>query len=187
MFISLFCRAINHVLRTSPWALERLKPHGGALLAIEGVPVALRLVIQRDGYFSTAEIEGPADVTIILPVDIGARFLVDRENVFSAVRISGAADLAESLGFVFRNLKWDVEADAAEIVGDVAAHRLMRTSCELARGLRSGLQRSAENLREFILEESALVASSGELARYVAIVDELRDDISRLEKRIVRL
>ena len=47
-------RAVNHVLRGSPLALERLRPHAGRTVAIHVGPVALALTVQSTGEVAAA-------------------------------------------------------------------------------------------------------------------------------------
>ena len=187
MLNAVICGSINHLLKSSPWALARLCGFAGSVVAIEGAPFALRLKIQDAGYFSVAEPDELATVVIVLPADALARLLTDRSSLFSSIKISGAADLAETLGFVFRNLEWDAEADLAGLVGDIPARRMALAGQGLAAGLRSSAERGLENLREYFVDEQQVVAADEELVAFAKAVDVLRDDLSRLEKRIDRL
>ncbi|MDT9145970.1 hypothetical protein RSW78_25420, partial [Escherichia coli] len=90
------------------------------------------------------------------------------------------------LAFVFRNLEWDVEADLARVVGDIAAHRLTRFGAGLFDGLREAFRRTVQNVAEYATEETPLVAPRRDIAAFCADVDTLRDDVARLEKRIAR-
>lgn len=184
MLNAVVCGAINHLLKTSSWALVRLRGFSGSVLAIEGTPFPIRLRIHEEGYFSAAEPEELPAVTISLPQDAVARLLADRSSLFSSIRISGAADLAETLGFVFRNLEWDAEGDLAGLIGDIPARRLALTGQGLANGLRNSAERGLENLREYAVEERRVVAANDEIVAFGEAVDVLRHDLSRLEKRI---
>ena len=187
MLNAAICGSINHILKTSPWALARLCGYSGAVVAIEGTPFPLRLKIQDAGFFSVAEPDDLAAVVIVLPADVLARFLTDRSSLFSSIKISGAADLAETLGFVFRNLEWDAEADLAGLVGDIPARRMALAGQGLTAGLCRSAERGLENIREYFVDELRVVASDEELVMFAEDVDVLRDDLSRLEKRIERL
>ena len=184
---ALVCGPVNHLLKTSPWALARLRSFSGAVVAVEGVPFRLRLKIQDTGFLSVAEPDEPPAVVIFLPADALARLLIDSASLFSSIKISGAADLAETLGFVFRNLEWDAEADLAGFVGDIPARRFMLAGQGVATGLRNSAERGLENFREYFVDEQGLIAADEELVAFGKAVDVLRDDLSRLEKRINRL
>ena len=183
---SLLIKPLNHLVADAPWAGERLRRHAGAHLLIAAGGWRVNLLVGGDGLFHPAS-AGVADVEIALPDDFLAKMLVDRQSLMASARLSGSAEIAETLAFVFRNLRWDYEADLAEVVGDIPAHRIARLLGEGFAWQRSMLQRLGSNLAEFATEESALVTRASELDLFCGDVDRLRDDLARLEKRISRL
>jgi len=96
-------------------------------------------------------------------------------------------DVAETLAFVFRNLKWDAEADLAAVIGDIPAHRLVKIGRSLADSLQVAARNTAENIREYAVEESAMLVVPADMASFGEAVNRLRDDVARLEKRLVKL
>lgn len=176
--------ALNHVLKGESWAREKLRPHAGAQIRLLGGLFDLQLGVDEQGYFLPGTSAAPADVTLTLPDDLPLRLLTQRDSLFSSVKLAGSVELAETLGFVFRNLSWDVEADLAQMIGDIAAHRLVRLGRSLADNLRNGLQRTGENLAEFLGEESGMAVAREEIANFTQSVSTLRDDVARLEKRL---
>lgn len=180
-------RGLNHLIQSESWAQERLRHHAGAKLHVEAGGLNVRLIIDDGGRFQAGDSSTPPDVTLSLPADSALGVLLDRENAFSSVKLGGSAEIAESLAFVFRNLKWDAEADLATIIGDIPARRLTMIGHSAVSGLQKGIVRAAENAREYAVEESGLLATDGEIAAFGQAVDELRDRLARLEKRIARL
>lgn len=178
---------INHQLANEPWALERLLKHAGAQVHLGIGPLNLRLLIDEHGHFSAGDETQGADVTLSLPNDVLPKFIFDREALFSAVRISGSADIAESLAFVLRNLRWDIEGDMAGLIGDIPARRLTRMGAGAAEQLKHSIKRAGENFVEYATEDSALLTSTQRIQIFVRDVDTLRDDVARLEKRLSRL
>lgn len=185
--VDVFVPLLNHLLAQEDWARQRLKPYSTQTVHIEGGPVRLTMTVDELGAFRPGQEDEVAAVTITLPSDAPFRMLSDPSSIFGAARITGAASFAETLAFIFRNLRWDYEADLAEIVGDIPAHRLSRLLAEGAAWQRSALKRLGLNAAEFATEESGLVTSSRDLTRFGQDVDQLRDDVARLEKRISRL
>lgn len=179
--------ALNHVLAASPWATERLHQHAGVISCVEAGPVVLNLQITAEGLFRAVESPMSVDVTITLPSDFPLKVLVDRGEVFRSARLSGKADVAETLAFVFRNLKWDAEADLADLIGDIPAHRLAGFGRAVARQVAESGRRAVANVSEYVGEESGAMATPDELESFGRAVDSLRDDLARLEKRIGRL
>lgn len=180
-------RGLNHLIRCESWAQERLLKHSGAHLRVDAGVFAVRLGIDQSGLFQLAADERAPDVTLTLPPDFAVRALLDRSKLFSAVKLDGSVDVAESLAFVFRNLRWDAEADLAGVIGDIAAHRLMRIGQSLAGAMSKGLRNTVQNIQEYVVEESGILPSSRELGSFGEAVDRLRDDLASLEKRLAKL
>ena len=179
--------AINHLLADEDWARERLSPFAGQTARFEFGALALPLSIGADGLFVAAGRDAPADVTITLPADAPLRALTDRDSLFAAAQLSGSAQLAENLGFVFRNLRWDAEADLAQLVGDIAAHRLVAAGSQLARWQRQQAFNLAANLAEYFSEEKPSIARRRDVADFCAEVTRLPDELARVEARIAAL
>ncbi|WP_428826269.1 SCP2 domain-containing protein [Azonexus sp. IMCC34842] len=179
--------ALNHLLQGETWAQDRLRPFAGARVLIEAGPIAFGLLIDERGFFSSGDNAKQADVTLTLPADTAVKFIVDRQNLFAAVKLSGSADIAESLAFVFRNLRWDVESDLAGLIGDIPARRLTMLGAGFSGHLQEGAKRLAENLVEYATEDSLLLVPQRDIDVFCSEVNELRDGLARLEKKIARL
>jgi ubiquinone biosynthesis protein UbiJ len=126
-------------------------------------------------------------VVIELGDDAAGRLLTDPESAFSTARITGSVRFAETLAFVFRNLRWDFEADLADVVGDIPARRIAQGLRAAAAWQRDAAARVGANVAEYLTEESGSIVPIREVAEFVRAVDQLRDDCARLEKRIARL
>lgn len=181
--------ALNHLLSGACWARERLRGFAGQHARIQGGPLRIDLMVDGEGYFRRPDAsvgEAPA-VTIELPADTPFRFLTDRNSVFAAARLSGTADFAETLAFVFRNLRWDVEDDLSKVVGDVAAHRLVRAGEAFIGWQGQAARNLAANVAEYLGEESGLVVQRRDGDRFAAQLAEAIGDLERLERRISKL
>ena len=180
---------LNHLLAGHPWALERLQPHAGAIVHLMIEQFTIRWVIEPDGRFRLQDEHSAAPtVTIALPLSTLGRLAVSgAQTPLGDLRLAGNAELAETLSFVLRNLSWDPEADLAPLVGDIAAHRLVGGAMRVALLPRQTATALADNLRDYLVEEQAmLMAKQPGLALGEDII-QLRDDIARLEKRIARI
>lgn len=179
--------ALGHLLRQESWARERLRPHAGAVVHIEGGPLKLALRIDEHGLLVASEGGTEPHVILTLPADAPLRWLLDRQSLFAGIRLAGSADVAEALAFVFRNLRWDVEEDLARVVGDIPARRLSQLGSRCLQALGEGGERLASNVAEYVSEEAALVVPARDMQAFGSEVDRLRDDVARLEKRVQRL
>lgn len=179
--------ALNHILSRENWARERLHAHSGARVRINGGPFDINLCIDARGMFDAINDSSEPDVTLLLPGDLPLKLLVDRENLFSSIKLSGSVELAETLGFVFRNLDWDVEAELANLIGDIAAHRVVLGGKSLAKAFHQGFRRTRENFSEYLAEENGLLPAQGAIREFSDNVSALREDLARLEKRALKL
>lgn len=187
MFARAAVGGLNHVLGNTPWATARLQPFAGRTARLTAPPFNLALVVTDDGRLAVGVTTGEPDVTIQLPDNAPLLWLTDRQALFGQARLAGTADFAEALAFVFRNLQWDIESDLAGLVGDVAAHRLVATGRRLTGWQERALKNVAANVGEYLLEEQASVARKDEVGGYCSEVDQLQEDIARLQKRLERL
>ncbi len=185
--VDLLVPVLNHLLANEDWARQRLESYAGQTFRIEGGPDPLPMTVTETGSLRPAGSDDAAAVTVAFPSDAIFRLLTDPQSFISSARLTGAANFAETLAFVFRNLRWDYEADLAGVVGDVPAHRIARLFADGLAWQRSTLQRLGANLTEFATEESALVTRASDLEQFCSDVDQLRDELARLEKRIARL
>lgn len=178
---------LNHLIQGESWAQARLVGHSGAQVLIDSGIIAIRLGIDERGLFHSGDKTAEPDVTITLPSDLPVRFFFNRDTLFSAVKLVGSADIAESLAFVLRNLRWDTEADLAQLIGDIPARRLARLAETLAAAIQDAVARVSKNISEYALEESGALATNREMNAFGPAVADLRDEVARLEKRISRL
>lgn len=179
--------AVNHLLGQASWARHKLAPFSGHAARIKIPPFEAAFLIAEDGCLSTPPAGADLEVSISLPAAAPLLALQGQEAVMRAARIEGSAEFAEALGFVIRNLRWDAEEDLSKLVGDIAAHRMVADSREFAAWHRQAARNFAENLAEYFTEEQPLIARQTDVAEFSAQVDRLRDDVARLEKRVLRL
>ncbi|MDX3906876.1 MAG: SCP2 sterol-binding domain-containing protein [Pigmentiphaga sp.] len=181
-------RVLDTLLLREPWARERLRPHAGKTACLVAGGVRLSLTITQHGMLEVAAPEAVPDVT--LTVDGGRLaelFSDDAARRMGAVRIEGDAALAHVAGDLARDLRWDVEEDLARIVGDIPAARLVATARGVLHGVREGAWRLAENVAEYLTEETQAVAPAHALQAWGADVRRLRDDAERAAKRVEHL
>ena len=176
-------RSLNHLLRQSPGAAEALLRHAGASVRFDLTLAQVDFRIADDGYFSEAAIDSPDAVIRPTPALV-ARLPFFGRDAWRFADYSGDPALLATLDRVFKQLSWDVEADLAPLVGDIAAHRLNT----LGRDALSSITRSIEALghtaSEYMVEEAELMARGVDVARFNRAVDTLADDVARLNARL---
>lgn len=188
MIETTFLATANHLLAQAPWARERLRPHAGLVATLEIEAVRIRFAVDADGLLHGAPAQGAQDVSLRIPAQALPDFALGRfEQGMRHVHLQGNAEFADAIGFVFRNLRWDAEEDAARLIGDVAAHRLFTTLHSVDGAARQALRGLGGNLAEYLTEERPLLVGQRQVALFSADVSALRDAVSRLEKRVERL
>ncbi len=181
-------RALNALLARESWARERLRPHAGKTARLVFGASALTFSLTPEGLLEAAEPEAVPDVILTAATDkLAALLSGDTAQRMGAVRIEGDAALAHVIGDLARDLRWDVEDDLAAVLGDIPAARLVATASGVVQGLRGSAWRLAENVAEYLSEESGAVASSHALHAWSSDVRRLRDDAERAGKRVAQL
>ena len=178
---------VNHLLAGEDWARERLQPFAGQTARVELGALGQTLEITAAGLFAASDTKAPPNVSIRLPADAPLRALTDRPSLLAAAHVSGAAELAETLGFIVRNLRWDVESDLARVVGDIPAARLVSGARALAQGLKQAGERLAGNVGEFLTEEDPVLTGRYGFSVLQADCSNLLHRLDQLDHRMARL
>ena len=104
-----------------------------------------------------------------------------------SVHIHGDAEIAQTFSELLKQARPDLEEELSRVIGDVAAHQVgnvARSALGLARRAADTL---AQNVSEYLQEEGRDAPSRTEADEFIAGVDKLRDDVDRLEARLVLL
>lgn len=187
MLDQLIASSLNRVLRHQTWANERLSKHAGKHCLIISPPLRLGLQITSHGQFENAPTIPLPDVCITLPSAGVLRWPSKSHSIFTGVRIEGCINLAEDLGFVLRNMEFDIEGELATVIGDIPARRLSQAGRLGWSNFQQAARRTAENIQEHAILENGQLISLGEFSVFMRRVGDLRDDLARLDKRIARL
>ena len=180
-------RVVNHVLRSAPLALERLRPHAGRTVAFRVGVLEMALTVQSTGEVAAAVPGASEDLRVRISPFLVPRLAAGEEAAFREIEMQGDAELAQEVSHLARNLRWDFEEDLSKVVGDIAAHRIASAARALARWGEDATLRMAQNAAEYWTEESPLIASRVKVQSFVRDVSDLRDAVERLDKRIERL
>lgn len=179
------CSALNHCLGQAEWAQARLKPYAGRAFEIRMPPVLMKLVITSAGFFALANDPIEYDVRVTLPGHVfWALPLEGKAGLMRELHIEGRADMADTLGFVFRHLEWDLEEDLSHFFGDVLSHRVYRGLQGFMAFHQSIARRARDNVLEYLVEESPLLVSTSSGEWFKRNLLSLQENLSRLEERV---
>ena len=171
--------------------MKRLAPFSGASVRISLADKQIvRYTIEPNGLLAAHEVFGEDEpsLSIDLPADAASRFISHgRHGMIKAARIRGNIDLANAVNDVLDNIRPDPEAFLASKIGDIAAHRAMGLFHSLKQSAAQLVARLKDQLSEHVAEGHSVIVPNEEVARFMAEVDTLRNDVARLQYRIERL
>ena len=198
------CHGINHVLAGEPWASAELAKHAGKAIALEMPFGRFAVQITNSGLLeavrhadsteiSDGEAVPPIRTTLVLTISSQALSTLltssgpIRENAFKSVTIAGDADLAQLLGRLAGQLRWEYEEDLSKIIGDAPAHFAVAQGKKIASAGKAAGRDLLENAVEYLSEEKRVLLNQRDFAIHKNQLMELRDSVERLDKRIALL
>ena len=198
------CHGINHVLAGEPWASAELAKHAGKAIALEmpfgrfAVQITSSGLLEAVRHADSTEIsdgEAVPPIRTALVLTISSQALSSlltssgpiRENAFKSVTIAGDADLAQLLGRLAGQLRWEYEEDLSKIIGDAPAHFAVAQGKKIASAGKAAGRDLLENAVEYLSEEKKVLLNQRDFAIHKNQLMELRDSVERLDKRITLL
>ena len=111
-------RALNHVLRSAPLAMERLARHAGRTAAFHVGPVSLAFTVQTTGEVAAAVEGARRDLEVRISPFLLPRLAAHEEAAYREIEMQGDMELAQEVSFLAKNLTWDAEEDLSRVVGE---------------------------------------------------------------------
>lgn len=182
MIDALILGALNHLLGQAEWARRQLQSFAGRQARFDMPPWQFAFSVGATGLFEPVG-EGEVDVTVALPAEAPFIALQGIERAMAEAHVTGNAEFATALSFVLKNLRWDAEEDLSKLVGDVAAHRMIGAASSIAAWQQQAARNVVENIAEYLGEESALLVSTRELAKFRTELADLSARLDRLATR----
>ena len=107
-----------------------------------------------------------------------------REQAMKSVKISGDADLAQLLGRLAGQIRWEYEEDLARVIGDAPANFAVSEGKKLVSAGKSAATDLLENIVEYVSEERKVLLNKRDFMIRKNELSALRDAVDRMEKRI---
>lgn len=101
-----------------------------------------------------------------------------------AVHIEGDAEVAQTFSELLKAARPDLEEELSRVIGDVAAHQLGNVARSVFAFGHRASDTFAQNVAEYLQEESRDLPTRTEADEFIVGVDKLRDDVERLEARL---
>jgi len=182
------CRGINHVLGSEPWASAELAKHASKTILLKMPLGELAFKITSAGLLEA--LQGLDSPTLSLEIsskalgDLAASSGTLRDQAFKAVKITGDADLAQLIGRLAGQLRWEYEEDLARLVGDAPANFAVMQGKKFIAASRSAASDFLDNVVEYVSEERKVLLNKRDFTAHKLALNDLRESIERIEKRI---
>ena len=181
-----FSFLLNQLLASEAWARQRLAPFAGETVELRAPPLpTLRLRILEGGTVEAGGAE--AGLTMTLKPELLVALARGEEHALRSVDVQGNATLAAEILMLTRHLRWDVEEELSQVLGDVVAHRLAGAARAFAAWHLDAAQRVTGALVDYATEERKVLVRRAEFEALSEPLARLRDAIARLDKRLERL
>lgn len=187
MFKPLLTRILNHLITQNSWARAELQPYSGQTVEIHLGPAKAHLTILEHGGLAMAGETAISDASIILSLSLALRIIANDAAATNQVQITGNMRLAKALASVLQGMQWDYEEDLSKMIGDIPATQLNAFAKKALSETKSKAINVTEMLTEYWQEENPIIAKKRYVESFVKEVDQLRDNVERLEKRIEKL
>lgn len=184
--------AFNRFLALNPEAQETCSGMAGKHLAVQlkNTPLRLDFLPNHQGIQLGANIAAKPDATIEAGAFELAQMALSQQSnnaMVGQLRIEGDMELAQRFQGLLKNVDFDWEELLSQQIGDVAAYEIGKGLRSLFSFGREAAKGFAVSSAEFIQEEQRDVAAPHEVEEFCNNVDTLRDDVARLEARLLQL
>jgi ubiquinone biosynthesis protein UbiJ len=164
-------RCITLEIRGTPWTAT-----------LESTGTGLRVHRLEAGAAADARISG-APLSLLALTGDEPEAVIQRGDV----RIEGDAEIAQQFRELAALLKPDLETGMSGVFGRSGAHLLMRGLRGAAAWTRATAWTGVQNLAEYLAHERGDLVSRAEAEHFLRGVDELREQLDRIEARMAHL
>lgn len=184
-------RALNALLRREPWAAERLSRHAGKAVRFNVGQLRVGLTIDATGHMQASDAAVIPDVSLTLAtehlVDLPAILRTrDVSAITEKLHVQGDAALATLVAELARDLRWDIDQEAAGLFGDVAGPQLIEGARAAADVAQTAAQRFAGNVAEYLGEEGGMLLTQPAFDAFRHDCQAMLGRLNALEARLGR-
>lgn len=187
MLKPIISKVLRHLIAQNNWAKHTLINHAGKVLQFEVSPIKAHLIVMEDGTLAVASDSLSADASIKISLANALKMLAKIDSVRNELVIIGDNEFASEVGKVLSGLSWDVEEDLSHLIGESAAYesvKFAKTTCE---EMKQQMLNVTEIFIDYWQEERPMLAKKYHVENFNQVVDVLRNDVARLDKKIEKL
>ena len=181
---------INRYLALDPEMLDKMAAFSGKVIKLEiiGISTPLYMLPDSNGMQIRTEHDGEADTILRgTPISLFKMGLVSNAATLllkGDVEISGDTRLGHQFKNVFSQMDIDWTEPLAELVGDTLAYQIQQSGKKITGWGRGVFESATMSFSEYLQEESRDAVTETELNIFNADVDQLRNDVDRLQAKI---
>jgi ubiquinone biosynthesis protein UbiJ len=181
---------INRYLALDPEMLDKLGSFDGKVIKMEmtGINKTLYMLPNERGMQVLSEYDGEPDTVLRgTPISLFKMGLVSNAaNMLlkGEIEITGDTRLGHQFKNVFSQMDIDWSEPLASLVGDSLAWQVQQSASRFSRWGKDTVKSVSTSFSEYLQEESRDVVTDTELNIFNEAVDQLRDDVDRLQARI---
>ncbi len=187
MLTSAVIMPINYALHREGWPCERLKVYMGRIFYIQ-IPFLIhcKTQINEKGEIQSVDDNSQADTTITLPPFALPGLLAQKAVAFEQISVTGDRTFADELINIAKqiNINMIIEQDLSQVIGDIAAHRIVNTSEHLLQWQTENFDRISHALVEYWTEENPFLTKHTAVNQWIQDIKNLQLNIEKLEQRL---
>ena len=185
--------ALNNYIALDTNGIALFKKIQGKVIAIDliGLNLSLFFIPAHDQIHVMSHFDGDADARLrgapasLLRMSMSTKA---ESQLFSGdIEITGDTELAQGFQQALKRLDVDWEEHLSHITGDVIAHQIGRGVRDLIQWGQQVQDSFTQDSAEYLVEESNLVPTINEVEKFNQSVDNVRNDLERLQARVQRL
>ncbi len=185
--------AINRYLALDPEMLDKLAQFNGKVIKLEmtGINKTLYMLPNDSGIQILNEYDGSVDTVLRgTPVSLFKMGLVSNAaNLLlkGEIEITGDTRLGHQFKNVFSQMDIDWSEPLANLLGDSLANQIFQSGISFSQWGKDTVKSVSMSFSEYLQEESRDVVTETELMLFNNAVDQLRDDVDRLQAKVKTL
>ncbi|MDQ8039179.1 MAG: SCP2 sterol-binding domain-containing protein [Rickettsiella sp.] len=181
---------LNRFLQLDPETKGVLKQLCGKVVKIELNYLSYFWLLKSDAIYLTKDYTGVVDLILrgsLLDFMRLAFIKKDMAVTGIPIQVSGDMEFARQFKDLFANMDIDWEEQLSHLIGDTAAYPVACFLKNLSQWAKQSIENVSLNITDYLQSEKDLLVSKEELQIFFSDVDDLRDDLARLQVRIQRM
>jgi len=176
---------VNHVLFQNDWMKTKLKGFDDKSITINISNVIVNFIIKDGGQIFLTDNCNKPDSTI----EMSFKTLISQitNKKIADISIKGDIELAKEVADVLKKIKWDIEEDLSQVIGDVPATELTKIGRKILKETKTNLISLGEMFKEYWQEENPILAKKRHIEKFLSEVDLIVEDVDRVEATIAAL